>query len=90
MPRVRIISPYKKNLGTFISFRASELEGTYHFRNVAKLEKSDGFGGTGRVFPQTFFDLQAPRTYRTIRQTSNVSEMDLRWDAGPVYASPPC
>jgi hypothetical protein len=77
-------------LGAFVSFRASELEDTYHFRNVAKLAKSDGFGGTGRVFPQIVFDLQAPGAYRTVRQTPNISKMDSRWDAGPVYVSPPC
>jgi len=58
MSSVRIISPYKR-----ISFRASELEDTYHFRNVPKLEKSDRFGGTGGVFSQAVFDLQAPRAY---------------------------
>ena len=46
-----ILSLLTNNLGAFISFRASELEDTYHFRNVAKLAKPDGFGGTRRVLP---------------------------------------
>ena len=57
---IRIMSPYNNHIGAFISFRAPELEDTHHFRNVAKLAKSDGYSGTGGIFPQIIFDLQAP------------------------------
>ena len=41
---------------------------------MAKLEKSDIFGGTEGVFSRTVFDLQAPRAYRTIH-TSNLKHI---------------
>jgi len=71
-----------------ISFRASELEDTYHFRNGAELEKSDG---TEELFSQTVFDLQVPRAYRTIGTIYVKPQRYQRWihDGTRVRSMPP-